>query len=38
MDTTDRRTLLTTGLASSVVVLALAVAAVVAAFAGGYCW
>lgn len=38
MDTTDRRTLWTAGLASSVVILALAVVAVVAALAGGYCW
>jgi hypothetical protein len=38
MDTTDRRALLTAGLASSVIVLALAVAAVVAALVGGYCW
>jgi hypothetical protein len=34
MDTTDRRTLLTAGLASSVTILAPAVAAVVAAVAG----
>lgn len=38
MDTSDRRTLLIGGLASSVVVLALAVVAVLAGFAGGYCW
>ena len=39
MNTTDRQTLLTTGLASSVVVLALMVALVVAAVAGSaYCW
>lgn len=34
MDTTDRRMLLTAGLASSVIILALAVAAVVGASAG----
>jgi hypothetical protein len=39
MNTTDRRMLWTTGLASSVVVLALFVALVVGAFSGsGYCW
>jgi hypothetical protein len=38
MDTTDRRMLWTAGLASSVVVLALFVALVVAAASGGYCW
>lgn len=39
MNTTDRRTLLTAGLASSIGFLALVVALVVGAFAGGgYCW
>jgi hypothetical protein len=38
MDTTNRRTLLTAGLAGSVAVLALTVALVVAALTGGYCW
>ena len=38
MDTTDRRMLWTAGLASSVVVLALIVALVVAVASGGYCW
>ena len=38
MDTSDRRTLLIAGLASSIVVLALAVVALVAGLAGGYCW
>ena len=38
MDTTDRRMLWTAGLASSVVVLALFVALVLASVSGGYCW
>jgi hypothetical protein len=38
MDTTDRRTLWTAGLAGSVAVLALIVALVIGGFAGGFCW
>jgi hypothetical protein len=38
MDTTDRRTLWTAGLAGSVVVLAFIVALVVGGVAGGLCW
>jgi hypothetical protein len=38
MDTTDRHTLFTAGLASAVVILALLVALALAAFTGGSCW
>jgi hypothetical protein len=38
MDTTDRRTIWTAGLAGSVAVLAVVVALVIGAFTGAYCW
>jgi len=38
MNTTDRGTIWTAGLAGSVAVLAVIVALVVGAFTAGYCW